>query len=48
MSVLRDLGVGHIPIVTAWNKIDACSNPEEVRRAGAGGRAHGQRPAARS
>ncbi|PNW71706.1 hypothetical protein CHLRE_16g665650v5 [Chlamydomonas reinhardtii] len=32
MQVLTELGVDHIPIVTAWNKIDACSNPDEVRR----------------
>ncbi len=30
MGVLRELGVEHIPIVTAWNKIDACAEPEEV------------------
>ncbi|GIL88353.1 hypothetical protein Vretifemale_16327 [Volvox reticuliferus] len=32
MAVLEELGVKDIPIVTAWNKIDATSNPEEIRR----------------
>lgn len=30
-QVLDDLEVSGIPVVTAWNKIDACANPAEVR-----------------
>ncbi|KXZ52390.1 hypothetical protein GPECTOR_9g434 [Gonium pectorale] len=32
LGVLQQLGVEGIPIVTAWNKIDATANPDEIRR----------------
>ncbi|MEW5300328.1 MAG: hypothetical protein WDW36_003265 [Sanguina aurantia] len=31
MKVLDELEVGHIPIITAWNKLDACQDPDQVR-----------------
>ena len=30
-QVLDELEVSHIPVVTAWNKVDACANPELVK-----------------
>jgi hypothetical protein len=30
LQVLDDLGVGNIPLVTAWNKLDACPDPDQV------------------
>ncbi|EFJ39892.1 hypothetical protein VOLCADRAFT_108445 [Volvox carteri f. nagariensis] len=38
MQVLEELGIGGgdmPPMVTAWNKVDATSNPEEIRRVAA-------------
>lgn len=32
MQVLDELEVSGIPVVTSWNKIDACANPAEVSR----------------
>ncbi|KAG1653172.1 hypothetical protein FOA52_008526 [Chlamydomonas sp. UWO 241] len=29
--VLKELQVEHIPLVTAWNKVDLCPSPDEVR-----------------
>lgn len=29
--MLEELGVQDLPLVTAWNKIDACPNPDAVR-----------------
>mgnify|MGYP001807599042 CR=1 FL=1 len=29
--MLDEIGVQDLPIITAWNKIDACTNPEAVR-----------------
>ncbi|KAK9834031.1 hypothetical protein WJX81_004759 [Elliptochloris bilobata] len=31
LSVLAELGVDHLPLVTVWNKIDAVAAPETVR-----------------
>lgn len=29
-QVLEELGVQDLPLITAWNKIDACADPEAV------------------
>ena len=29
--MLEELGVQDLPLVTAWNKIDACPSPDAVR-----------------
>lgn len=31
-QVLEELGVQELPLITAWNKIDACADPSAVRR----------------
>lgn len=36
LQVLDELRVHNVPIVTAWNKIDACPNPDAVRALAAG------------
>lgn len=30
LQVLNELEVGHIPMITAWNKLDACEDPDQV------------------
>lgn len=30
-QVLEELGVQDLPLITAWNKLDACADPEAVR-----------------
>ncbi|KAG2488119.1 hypothetical protein HYH03_013267 [Edaphochlamys debaryana] len=32
LQVLEELGVEGMPLITAWNKIDATANPDEIRR----------------
>ncbi|KAL6751593.1 GTP-binding family protein [Haematococcus lacustris] len=32
LSVLDELGIGHLPVVTAWNKVDCCTDHEQVRK----------------
>ncbi|KAK9810057.1 hypothetical protein WJX72_004066 [[Myrmecia] bisecta] len=36
IKVLSELDVGAIPLVTVWNKVDACPEPEAVRQIAAG------------
>lgn len=31
MQVLEDLDVGHIPMISVWNKVDVCADPEMVQ-----------------
>ena len=30
-QVLEDLDVGHIPMISVWNKVDVCADPEMVQ-----------------
>jgi 50S ribosomal subunit-associated GTPase HflX len=30
MQVLEELDMGSLPVITAWNKSDACPDPEQV------------------
>lgn len=30
-QVLEDLDVGHIPMISVWNKVDICADPEMVQ-----------------
>lgn len=32
MQVLEDLDVGHIPMISVWNKVDVCADPEMVQK----------------
>ncbi len=29
--MLEDLDVGHIPMISVWNKVDVCADPEMVQ-----------------
>ncbi|KAL3132671.1 hypothetical protein ABBQ32_009189 [Trebouxia sp. C0010 RCD-2024] len=31
MQVLEELDVGHIPMISVWNKVDVCADPEMVK-----------------
>jgi GTP-binding protein HflX len=31
LQVLEEIGVPDLPMITAWNKMDACANPAAVR-----------------
>ena len=31
-QVLEDLDVGHIPMISVWNKVDVCADPEMVQK----------------
>lgn len=31
MQVLEELDVGHIPMISVWNKVDVCADPEMVQ-----------------
>lgn len=31
LQVLEELDVGHIPMVSVWNKVDVCADPEMVQ-----------------
>jgi len=33
---LQEIGASEVPLVTVWNKIDGCNDPEEVRRVARG------------
>lgn len=35
-KVLAELNIGDIPLITAWNKVDRCPDPEQVSRDGCG------------
>lgn len=31
LQVLEELDVGHIPMVSVWNKVDVCADPDMVQ-----------------